>query len=370
MALDHSDHGKRVNDFTLFPYRESPDAPLRWQVLYLVGPNKPNNLYNAYVDETSYGCAESGDLTDWDILPRAFGTPKNRKAFDGYAIWTMCVLDRDEILKSPHFADSENDIPFHFRLMFYTGVDSKQTQRVGLASYTYIEGQKHPKWIRLNDGQPVIEADENYYETTGRMGWRDPYVVYDENTEFKGEKGCFVMFIAAKDKNFPNDRNGCIGVAKSLDLVHWECQKPILSPGMYDEMECPVPFKIGGRHYLMSSITDPKRPEDSLRVHYWMANDYLGQYEYMGTLTDTCHYAARIVEDEQGNFLFLHTEWEDVADENDVVYRSRGQRISDPRKVKQNPDGSLEISPYVLRQSPHPVKAVDPLDYYKDKRKA
>lgn len=150
MALDHTSDGKRVNDFALYPYRETLESFLKWRVLYLVGPNKPNNLYNAAVDETSYGCAESSNLHDWEMLPRAFGTSPNRKAFDGFAIWTMSILDREEILQSSHFTQSESEIPFHYRLMFYTGVDSKQTQRIGLASYNYVEGEKRPNLTKWN----------------------------------------------------------------------------------------------------------------------------------------------------------------------------------------------------------------------------
>lgn len=355
MALDHLYHGKRVNDFTLYPYRATPDAPVTWRVLYLVGPNKPNNLYDAYVDETAYGCAESLNLSDWKVLPNAFGTPANRAAFDGYAVWTMCVIDRDEILKSPHFANAAGDMPFHFRLMFYTGVDSQKIQRIGVASY--CDGQS-PEWARLNDGQYICAADDKYYVTAGRMGWRDPYVVYDDQSH------CFVMFVAAKDKNLPHDKNGCIGIATSQNLMDWTVEKPILSPGLYDEMECPVPFKMGGRYYLMSSITDPTLPDDSLRVHYWMADGYLGDYRYMGCLTDTTHYAARVVTDGNNTVMLMHTEWENITDENGITHRTRGQRISDPRIVTQNDDGTLTLSPHRPREMPKAISAPHPRDYF------
>lgn len=366
MALDHTNDGKRVNDFALYPYRENPDGLVKWRVLYLVGPNKPHNIYNAAIDETSYGCAESSDLHEWDILPRAFGTSSNRKAFDGCAIWTMSIVDREEILQSPHFVHSETDIPFHYRLMYYTGVDAGQVQRIGLASYNYIDGEKRPKWVRLNENSPILDADDRYYVTSGRMAWRDPYVIYDKDADYKGEKGCFLMFVAAKDKTLPAQSNGCIALAKSHDLVNWTCEKPVLSPGMFDEMECPVPFRLGGRCYMLSSITDPNRPEDSLRVHYWMADSFTGEYRYMGPITDTCHYAARVIDDGRGNCVMLHTEWEDVADENDTVHRSRGQRISDPRIVTQHKDGRLELEPHIAKNIEKSTFGLSPLRFYKE----
>lgn len=363
MALDHIDDGKRINDFTLYTYKDDSNSFYKWRILYLVGPNKPNSLYDATVDETSYGCAESLDLHEWNILPRAFGTSDNRKLFDGCAIWTMCVLNREEILLSPDFKEAEPDMPFNYRLMYYTGVDANKIQRVGVASYNFIESEKMPKWMRLGQGA-IVEADPRYYETTGRMAWRDPYVVYDEDCAYQGQKGCFIMLIAAKDKRYPNDKNGCIAIAKSRNLIDWECEAPLLSPHEFDEMECPVVFKMGGRAYLLSSITDPKRPDDTLRVHYWMADTYTGEYQYMGPLTENCHYAARVIEDGRGHNVLLHTEWEDIADEHDVVHRSRGQRVSDPRIVTQDKDGRLSLSPHAPRPVKKPVYGISPKEFY------
>lgn len=116
---------------------------------------------------------------------------------------------------------------------------------------------------------------------------------------------------------------------------------------------------------MLSSITDPKRPDDTLRVHYWMADSFTGEYQYMGPITDTCHYAARVIDDGRGSLVMSHTEWEDIADENDVVHRSRGQRISDPRNVIQHADGRLELTPHVAKTTHKTLEGMTPLQFYK-----
>lgn len=82
--------------------------------------------------------------------------------------------------------------------MFYTGVsgltpDGWPLQSVGLA---YSDRTDGTGW-RRHGTSPVVEADPRWYRTGEQMGWRDPFVVRDD------ESDGWVMVVCANDAALP-----------------------------------------------------------------------------------------------------------------------------------------------------------------------
>ena len=296
--------GLCLNDFDL-SYNSRTG---KYELIHIQGPRVANTEYDAAIMENTYGFAVSDDLVNWETQPPVFFTSKNGPAFDDSAIWTM-----------QSFQATEDD-----RYLFYTGVSAKPyfQQKIGRAVYDPTRGE----WQR-GKVNPIISADGEWYQTEGFMAWRDPYVVRDEGNDR------YVMFISAKRKDQVEQVNGCIGWAVSDNLKDWIIQPPLISPGCYYEMECPVYYRRGDYHYILVSVSDTRR------VHVWRSRSFLSGYEEDGFLTGTHEYAPRIVPFE-GRDVLLHTHWVQREDSTGETVWSRGH-LSDPRVVKQDNEGRL-----------------------------
>ena len=86
--------------------------------------------------------------------------------------------------------------------------------------------------------------DESIYE---RHDWRDPFVFKHPVT------GRFMMIVAARLNQGPQNGRGCTGLLTSDDLLHWTVEKPFYAPGRYHGHECPDWFKMGDWYYLVFS---------------------------------------------------------------------------------------------------------------------
>ncbi|MEY3773945.1 MAG: hypothetical protein RLZZ129_725 [Verrucomicrobiota bacterium] len=90
--------------------------------------------------------------------------------------------------------------------MFYTGVATDNTQRIGVATSTDLF-----RWERTSD-RPVIRPEEYgwaFCPTTGGAACRDAHVLEHE--------GRFQLYYTAVKK----DGNGCVARASSTDLLDW-----------------------------------------------------------------------------------------------------------------------------------------------------
>ena len=64
----------------------------------------------------------------------------------------------------------------------------------------------------------------------------------------------FIMVFSARNLGSPNNvYNGCIGWAKSRDLIHWDQQSPLLAPDGIDQLETPQLFYYKDYYYLLFS---------------------------------------------------------------------------------------------------------------------
>lgn len=175
------------------------------------------------------GHASSHDLINWEILPTALA-PGITGEWDDRATWTGCTF--------------KNGDTYH---LFYTGVNAAEkglVQRIGVAtSKDLIHWDKHP-------GNPIIEADPQWYELldTGAwhdQAWRDPWV-FEYGDEFHA-------YITARVHSGQPDERGVIAHAVSSDLLNWKVHPPVTEPGQFGQLEVPQLMEIDSKAYLFFS---------------------------------------------------------------------------------------------------------------------
>ena len=102
-------------------------------------------------------------------------------------------------------------------------------------------------WIK-DPANPIVAADTRFYEPDD---WRDPFVFWN------AEDDAYWMLLAARVRIGPKDRRGCIALAVSPDLVHWEVREPFWSPYLAYTHECPDLFRDNtGWHLVFSTFSD------------------------------------------------------------------------------------------------------------------
>ncbi|WP_149549539.1 mucin-1 [Streptomyces marokkonensis] len=292
--------GLCVNDFDLLRHADGS-----YTVLHLQGP------WTAEFDhlrmETSYGRATSADLVHWEPQGTAFGNGLPGR-FDQQAVWTMHAF--------PHGSGTA---------MLYTAVSGLTPggwplQSVGLA---YSERTDGTGW-RRHGTDPVVEADPRWYRTGERMGWRDPFVVRDD------ESDGWVMVLCAADASLPVDVSGCVAWASSDDLEHWTVHPPLVSPGDVDELECPVLERLDDGSWLLLGSIGATRGFEA-----WTAPRLRGPWTRHGPLGPTGAYAPRVVTAPDGSRVVLHTTPRRVG-LTDTGDRCRGM-LAQPKKLVAHP---------------------------------
>lgn len=264
--------GLCVNDFALLRAEDGT-----YTVLHLQGPWTEE--FDHLRMETSYGRATSTDLVRWQPHGAAFGTGLPGR-FDQQAVWTMHPFRHGDGMA-----------------MFYTGMSGLTPggwplQAVGLAYSDRLDGTG---WRRHGTG-PVVEADPRWYRTGERMGWRDPFVVRNDD-----DSG-WVMVVCASDASLPVERSGCVALATSTDLEHWEVHPPLISPGDVDELECPVLERLDDGSWLLLGSIGATRGFDA-----WTAPRLDGPWERRGPLGPSGAYAPRVIAAPDGSRVVLHT---------------------------------------------------------------
>jgi beta-fructofuranosidase len=133
-----------------------------------------------------------------------------------------------------------NDNLFH---IFYTGHNphfpelGKPTQAI-----LHAVSPDLMSWKKL--------PEEVFYAPTDRFephDWRDPFVFWNESA------GEYWMLTAARLKEGPSRRRGCLALSVSHDLHSWEVKDPFYAPGLYFTHECPDLFQMGEYWYLIFS---------------------------------------------------------------------------------------------------------------------
>ncbi|MEU1573779.1 mucin-1 [Streptomyces collinus] len=298
--------GLCVNDFDLLRHADGT-----YTVLHLQGP------WTAEFDhlrmETSYGRATSADLVHWEPQGTAFGNGLPG-SFDQQAVWTMHAF--------PHGTGMA---------MLYTAVSGLTPggwplQSVGLA---YSERTDGTGWRRHGTG-PVVEADGRWYRTGDRMGWRDPFVVRDD------ESDGWVMVVCAADASLPVEVSGCVAWATSDDLEHWTVHPPLVSPGDVDELECPVLERLDDGGWLLLGSIGATRGFEA-----WTAPRLRGPWTRRGPIGPTGAYAPRVVAAPDGSRVALHTTPRRVG-LSDTGERCRGM-LAQPKSLAVPPDSAPRL---------------------------
>ena len=128
------------------------------------------------------------------------------------------------------------------------------------------------------------------------MGWRDPFVVRDD------ESDGWVMVVCAADASLPVEVSGCVAWATSDDLEHWTVQPPLISPGDVDELECPVLERLDDGSWLLIGSIGATRGFEA-----WTAPRLRGPWTRRGPLGPTGSYAPRVIAAPDGSRVVLHT---------------------------------------------------------------
>jgi beta-fructofuranosidase len=178
--------------------------------------------------------------------------------------------------------------------MYYTGLQRKDrgvVSRIG-----YAESDNLVDWTKNTKNIFPIEPKGIFYETASSnprtwLSFRDPF-----RFEHKGE---VYLLMDARTIDGPVSRRGCVGIVKITNDIA-ELMPPLLSPLVYDDIECPCVFELNGRFYLLGSI------REDIKVRYWFAPDFFGEYHsfHADVLLPQGNYAARTVQD--GDFLLVY----------------------------------------------------------------
>jgi beta-fructofuranosidase len=293
----------------------------RYHLFHLQAPREPGGAATRG-DRASIGHASSADLVHWEPhgLALAAGPPG---AWDDLALWTGSVVAHNSRF-----------------YMLYTGRRraAPAIQQIGLAvSDDLFHWEKHA-------ANPVCSADQRWYATLadGRYpteDWRDPYILYAP------EQHAYYALITARDRHQPPPYAGCVGLARSSDLLVWECLAPLASPGVYKEMECPQLVRRTEGCYLVFSTHDFNYAPGWARAiggaqsgaHVFAADGLLDAYAPVGTgvllgSASNC-YGTRICQDPEGqdvalSWLFRTPREPDFAG-----------RLDRPRKVRLSRTG-------------------------------
>jgi len=296
-----------------FWFLEGPDA---LHMYYLEFEQPPHDDH----PEVGMGHAISTDGIHWAEQERVIGRGEPG-SWDDAAIYTGSAIERDGRY-----------------LMLYTGLTrADRCQRIGLLT----SGDLH-HWERF-EGNPVLEPDPRWYETLADVdpdtwvAWRDPYLMWRED-----EQSCYAWITATRRGDLPREERGCVGLARSRDMVRWDALPPAAEPGLYRDMEVPQVLEVGGHWYLLFSTrlwryTERARARKPSRwcregTHYMVSHHPLGAWEVpvvdvvAGAMSDPL-YAARA--QRIGGDLLLY------------AWGPTRRELAPPLKLEAAPDGSL-----------------------------
>lgn len=177
--------------------------------------------------------------------------------------------------------------------LFYTGYNAHEpflAQEEPLQAVMTARSDNLFHWKKLPE--KTFYASEKFYELSD---WRDPFVFYDEG---KKEYG---MLLAARLREGPKRRRGCVGMCRSADLENWTAVKPFFSPGLYMTHECPEVFRMGEWWYLLYSSFSER-----FATHYRMGRSLEGAFSSPAedTFDGRAFYAGKTASDGEHRYLF------------------------------------------------------------------
>ena len=244
--------------------------PFYWQgqyhAFYLKSPLPP---LRHGADHTTYEHLVSSDLAHWEAYPQVVA-PGGPDSPDRVSCWTGSVIERNGL--------------FHLFYTGHAGQDMPQTI-CHATSPNLRDWQKDPR-------NPILRADPRWYEA---KDWRDPFLFWNE------DRGEYWMLMAAREKDGPANRRGCLALAVSPDLEKWEVRPPFWSPRLYYTHECPDLFRWGDRWALLYS-TFSERHVTHVRFSKSLSGPWLAPGH--DAFDTRAYYAAKSAGEGRQRFLF------------------------------------------------------------------
>jgi beta-fructofuranosidase len=204
-----------------------------------------------------------------EALPRGGDDAQDQFVFTG------SVIERDGI--------------FH---IFYTGHNEtfRGTDRPAEA-IMHATSPDLDHWTK-DAANPILFAPTDRYE---QDDWRDPFVYWDPAAQE------FRMLLAARTRQGPSNRRGCVALAASPDLEHWQVREPFWTPELYFTHECPDLFQIGDDWCLVYSTFSERTV-----THFRTGPNPQGPWS--GVADDQfdtrAFYAAKTASDGRNRYLF------------------------------------------------------------------
>lgn len=333
MVKPYSPVGKFLWDFWLFEEKG------RYHLFHLQAPLEVGHrLRHRY---SSVGYAVSDDAKNWMDMGTVLSASDEAEEWDSVSIWTGCTVKKDDTYYLFYTARCRKDVLNDG----YVG----HTQRIGVATSDDLR-----RWSKyaLN---PVVTADYRYYESQKEAynlheGCRDPFVVYDE-----GSKN-YYMFFTARDKAGDPRSRGCIGRAKSKDLLNWELMPPAISPHTFTDMEVPSLHWHNGLWYMLVAVKEAWYSEDYKQaiypeipqtgVLYYVAESLESNFKSPGsnnviTGTKDGLYTGRIITEPSGDH-HLYLAWHAGADEG-FPDAQTPYTLTKPLKVIYEPNKKIRV---------------------------
>lgn len=333
MKKPYAPQGKFLWDFWIFAENG------RYHLYHLQAPLHPDAHSRHRIASVGYAISEN--LIDWREMGTVLEASEDSAAWDSVSIWTGCTLKKDDTYYMFYTSRSQKDVLNDG----YVG----HTQRIGVALSHDLK-----TWTRYA-GNPVVTADSDYYESqeeayNKHQVCRDPFVALDE------QSGTYYMFFTARDKHGDPRYRGCIGRAKSKDLLQWELMPPAASPHTFTDMEVPSLHYANGRWYMIFAVKEewfseeykraiyPEKPQTG--ELYLVADSLDGEFKPIDniniiTRTSDALYTGRIVKDPAGNDVFLA--WNAGIDEG-IQHGRDSYTLAAPLKVNYDASGRLILA--------------------------
>ncbi|QNK57698.1 glycoside hydrolase family 32 protein [Paenibacillus sp. PAMC21692] len=262
---------------------------------------------------------EYGEGTPWFLLGtkdfvhyKEYGEvlPRGGESEQDLYIYTGCILKAGDLY---HIFYTGNN--FH-----YPAQGKKQQAVMHAVSHDMLHWEKKP--------EDAFFAPEDRYEV---HDWRDPFVFWNE------EAGEYWMLLAARLKEGPANRRGCVALCASKDLTAWEVRDPFWAPYLYTTHECPDLFRMGDWWYLIYSTFS-----DRTVTHYRMSKSLKGPWlaPDNDALDTRAFYAAKTWSDGERRYAFG---WNPTREgEHDGGTWQWGGNLV-VHEIQQQPDGALTV---------------------------
>jgi beta-fructofuranosidase len=264
-----------------------------------------------------WGHVSSPDLVHWTRHATAFAASPGP---DAGGCWSGCIVVDD-------------DVP----TAVYTGVERLESGDV-TQTLCLARGDAGLHGWRKDPANPVLPGPPEGLST---IGFRDPFV-WREGDAWSMVIGCGLT-----------TGDGTILLFSSPDLVEWRCEGPIMSRNASDKepiwtgrmWECPQFLPVGGKHLLVFSVWDDKRPPT---LHYPVATigAFDGRTFTPGSWTRfdfgaDC-YAPALMQAPDGRILAWGWSWEALSDRAREAQGWAGS-LTLPRVVSERKDGGFAV---------------------------